>query len=63
MAYIPPAERIPGLEADLKTAREKFEKDPSEANRVEVKKADDALFLANAVIRGVGPIQTYQDHE
>jgi hypothetical protein len=63
LAYIPPEDRIPGLEADLKSAREKFEKDPSEKSHAELTKAQTALTQTKGLMAGVSQIRTYQDRE
>jgi len=59
--YILPHERIPGLEAAVKAAREKFDKRPSEATHADLEKATTALSLMKSI--SIEPVTTYRDHE
>jgi hypothetical protein len=63
MSYIPPEERIPGLQATVKAAQEEFDKRPSEATHDALAKAKTALDLTKALITNVTPVGTYRDRE
>ena len=63
MDYIPPDERIPGLQAAVKAAQDKFNKSPSEETHEELTKTKTALDLTKALITNVAPVGSYRDHE